>query len=508
MSVLTALLLTLCAPAVLSLHVLIDPSTVIATTSDAFASFSIDMTSIVGYQRPFVRLNDPLLQQLAANLATQGSTYIRIGGSLQDQVVYNVTGEFSEPLPTPADFPQLYLNASNWDDLIAFCAAANLRLVFGLNAKLGRQSTQPPTWNSSNAAQLLKYAAAHNQSLPVVELGNESNVFNCSGVCANLSAPQLATQVQTLRETILDVLAPGTQLWAPDPSITGDAKGQCWSWYGTDVLGFPRDSIPLLAPYVTAVTWHYYSQFQGQNDSSAALILSPEYQHRVEMYTSAMDAIIAAAAPGAMKVMGETASYWGGGLANVSNRFASGFWYLNQLGYLASRNYSVHIRQDLIGGFYGLLDSVVAPNNTVVGYSTNPDYYTHALWKQLIGTQVLSAVVVEGGFNTTGLRAWAFLHATAPNTVVAVISNFNSAPVSLDIDVGNGAPVAGREVFMLTSDALDSAVVYLNNQLLELTASNQLPPMQGAAVPATGTITWPALSYGFVTVTMTPPPAV
>jgi hypothetical protein len=63
------------------------------------------------------------------------------------------------------------------------------------------------------------------------------------------------------------------------------------------------------------------------------------------MYDSAVRAITDQTGLNKPLIIGETASYWGGGLANVSNRFASGFWYVNQLGYLAAHGYSLMIRQ-------------------------------------------------------------------------------------------------------------------------------------------------------------------
>lgn len=52
----------------------------------------------------------------------------------------------------------------------------------------------------------------------------------------------------------------------------------------------------------------------------------------------------------------ETASAFGGGSPLLSNRFVSGFIWLDKLGMAASNNISVVIRQSFIGGNYGLVD--------------------------------------------------------------------------------------------------------------------------------------------------------
>lgn len=68
-----------------------------------------------------------------------------------------------------------------------------------------------------------------------------------------------------------------------------------------------------------------------------AQVLSPEYQERMWPVDDTVRGILAShnwhpqppssatgGASSGQLVMGETSSYWGGGLANVSNRFASG----------------------------------------------------------------------------------------------------------------------------------------------------------------------------------------
>jgi len=119
------------------------------------SSFSIDSTSLFGYTRQGIDLTDSSLVQLAKNLAP---AYIRIGGGIQDQVVYNTSGQIPAGglPPRPAGIHLLYMNATVWDSLIDLCDRAGLRLVFGLNAKYGRQAkgdvpaNEAPDWDPSN----------------------------------------------------------------------------------------------------------------------------------------------------------------------------------------------------------------------------------------------------------------------------------------------------------------------------------------------------------------------
>ena len=125
-------------------------------------------------------------------------------------------------------------------------------MVYGLNAKIGRQ-LPPYEWNISNIEAFLTHVSAADKGQPaVVELGNEVNVFNCSGNAANMSASQcvafgplrawghvlrapppthththtyvrrLVSMYAALRER-LDALLPGVEFWGSDPSITGGA---------------------------------------------------------------------------------------------------------------------------------------------------------------------------------------------------------------------------------------------------------------------------------------------
>jgi hypothetical protein len=190
----------------------------------------------------------------------------------------------------------------------------------------------------------------------------------------------------------------------------------------------------------------------------------------------------------------------------VSNRYASGFWLLNQLGYLSAANYSVMIRQDLAGGNYGLVDLVLNASGVVVGYVANPDYFTTALFKRLAGPAVLAATVV-GGANATGVRAWAYCAADGSGDITVTLSNFGQGAVGVSLDVvaaaaGAGGGVSGYDVYLLTpGDAalgLASQAVLLNGSPLALQADYTLPPMPAAPAPAGAPVSMPATSYAFV----------
>lgn len=236
------------------------------------SSFSIDTTTLFGYTRTRVDLRDEALIQLAKNI---GPAYIRFGGSVQDFVAFNLSGRIPPSgLPSPTGLHHLYMNASLWNSLVEFCDRAGLRMVYGVNAVFGRQqrglvpANEAPEWDSSNARELLEYVKKNKQNVHAWELGNESNVYNCSSVVTNMTGAQMASEFVRMRQ-LVDELTPDTELWGPDPSLTGDPRGQCRSIYGADVTRFFAEVLEGAGKALDRVTWHYYSQYQGNDTSSA-----------------------------------------------------------------------------------------------------------------------------------------------------------------------------------------------------------------------------------------------
>ena len=98
---------------------------------------------------------------------------------------------------------------------------------------------------------------------------------------------------------------------------------------------------------------------------------------------------------------GEAGGSGGGGLPNLTNSFVSGIWYLDSLGLYASTGTQVFCRQDLVGGFYGLLEDGCpfagldprAPECTFYPPVPNPDYFAALAWKKTMGRRVLRATV-------------------------------------------------------------------------------------------------------------------
>lgn len=199
-------------------------------------------------------------------------------------------------------------------------------------------------------------------------------------------------------------------------------------------------------------------------------------------------------------LVGETSSFWGGGLANVSNRYSSGHWLLPQLGFLASLGYDGMVRQDLVGGQYGLLD--VDPSGE--GFLVNPDYYTTVLWQRLVGTRSLDTTVVTSEGTGRGYCLCARIGAGStgqPGDVVVVYANEQDSiqPINVEVDGGNPTPTR-MSVYALTpggSGGLHSQVLELNGKALPVTPPQTMPALEPLQVKP-GPLELAPFGYGFI----------
>jgi heparanase 1 len=97
---------------------------------------------------------------------------------------------------------------------------------------------------------------------------------------------------------------------------------------------------------------------------------------------SAQVAVGSSAYPELPLWLGAASDAFNGGTPNVSDRFVSGFYWLELLGLAARRGISVVVRQNLALTNDSLLD---------VNLDPNPDYWLTLLHKQLVGPTVLDA---------------------------------------------------------------------------------------------------------------------
>ncbi|KAJ7529160.1 hypothetical protein O6H91_15G035800 [Diphasiastrum complanatum] len=337
-------------------------------------------------------LRNSILQNAVKGLSP---LLLRLGGSLQDQVIYNV-GNIQRPCGTFFSAAGLFgfsegcINMSRWQDLNEFFYLTGSQVAFGLNALYGREQDTSLRWDSSNTQSFIQYTADNLYPVYAWELGNE---LSSSGVGASLSISQYAADIKELR-IIIDRIYAG---WTEKPLVVAPDGFFEKSWYaqflqetGTQVLD--------------ACTHHIYNLGPGISTNVLdTRILDPDVLNNVVGTFDQLQQTIQTHGPWAQAWVGESGGAYNSGQHLVSDAFLSSFWYVDQLGMAACFNTQVYCRQSLVGGNYGLL------NRTT--FQPNPDYYSAFLWKELVGTQVLATNVIA----TPKLRAYA--HCSKGDTI-------------------------------------------------------------------------------------------
>ncbi|KDP31311.1 hypothetical protein JCGZ_11687 [Jatropha curcas] len=457
-------------------------------------------------------LSHPLLAK-----AIQAFRYlrIRIGGSLQDQVLYDVGNLTSpcHPFRKMKDglfgFSTGCLHMQRWDELNHLFSRTGAILTFSLNALYGRHKIRRGVWggawDSSNAHDFMKYTVSKGYKIDSWEFGNE---LSGSGVGASVSAELYGKDVINLKHIINDLYK--NSVYKPSLVAPGGFYNQQWFAKFLQVSG---------SGTVNIMTHHIYNLGPGVDPNLVNKILDPHYLSKISETFSGLVQIIQENGPWASAWVGESGGAYNSGGRHVSNTFVNSFWYLDQLGMASKYNTKVYCRQTLIGGNYGLLNTTT--------FVPNPDYYSALLWHQLMGKGVLAV----GSDASPYLRAYAhcskrragitLLLINLSNQTDFVISVQNSATMKLHVEkniqrensfvrglkrsvswVGNQAldGVLKREEYHLTpkDGYLRSRTMVLNGIPLQLTKDGDIPAMEPVHTDVNSPIYISPLSISFI----------
>ncbi|KAL8118151.1 heparanase-like protein 1 [Apium graveolens] len=302
---------------------------------------------------------------------------IRVGGSLQDQVRYNV-GNLDSTCHPFAKVDRLFgfsdgcLNMNRWDDLNNFFIKTGAIMTFGLNALYGRHKIShrewEGDWNSSNAHAFMNFTISKGYQIDSWEFGNE---LSGKGIGARVGAEQYSKDIVKLK-AILDKLYKN---FHPKPLLVAPSGFYEKDWYDK-LLQASGSNV------VNVVTHHIYNLGPGVDPNIVDKILNPLHLSGVSKTFSSLKQTLQTYGPWASAWVGESGGAYNSGGRHVSDTFVNSFWYLDQLGIAAKYNTKVYCRQTLIGGNYGLLNTTT--------FVPNPDYFSALLWHQLMGKGVLS----------------------------------------------------------------------------------------------------------------------
>ncbi|KAF5202428.1 Heparanase-like protein [Thalictrum thalictroides] len=446
----------------------------IATTDDNFVCATLDWwpSNKCDYnQCPWGKaglFNLDLENKILSNsIKAFNSLRIRIGGSLQDQIIYKIGNAIKNctHMKRSRDgshgFTEGCLTTERWDQIIDLQNKTGAVLAFGLNALIGRNYSSDDDqyvgdWYTRNARDLIEYTVSKGYSVDSWELGNE--------LCGSMvTAKQYAKDVTALRK-ILDKLYNKSTV---QPKILAPGCIYDEDWYHT----FLQSSGPNV---VDVATHHIYNLGPGDDPDLIHKVQDPLYLDQVAQTYKEVETTVTSF-PWTSAWVGESGGAYNSGGKTVSHTYVNSFWYLDQLGMTSKFNHKVFCRQTLIGGNYGLLNTTT--------FVPNPDYYSALLWHRLMGKNVLSTT--HNG--TPYLRAYSHCSKNKTGITLLLINMSNST--SLHVSVANHLnlhPKGGkaREEYHLTpkDNNVQSDVMLLNGSPLVLTKTLDIPALNPVLV--------------------------
>ncbi|XP_062204177.1 heparanase-like protein 1 [Phragmites australis] len=501
--------------------VIVRGSETIASTSDEFVCATIDWwpPEKCNYdQCPWGRasvLNLDLTNPLLAKAIQAFSPLrVRVGGSLQDQVLYGTPNLGSPCSPFTKisgglfGFSQGCITMERWDAINDLFLNTGAVVTFGLNALQGRQQIRRGVWggawDSSNAREFMEYTVSMNYPIDSWEFGNE---LSGSGIGASVGAEQYGKDIVELQTIINQLYGNSTKPLVVAPGGFFDQKwfAQLLEVSGPNVLN--------------AMTHHIYNLGAGNDPQVPNRILDPQYLSRASDTFRDLQLTIQRHGPWSAPWVGEAGGAYNSGSRLVSNTFLNSFWYLDQLGQSAKYDTKVYCRQTLIGGNYGLLDT-----DTFV---PNPDYYSALLWHRIMGKGVLSIDISGSSY----LRAYAHCGKQKGGVALLLLNLHRnmgfmvSVRNDLNVDLVGGQGIrrdnafvhglkrtvswvgskasdglAKREEYHLTAKDgnVFTRTMLLNGDPLELTEDGSIPPLYPMQVSVNSPIYVAPLSIAFV----------
>uniref|UniRef100_A0A804R1M5 Heparanase-like protein 3 n=1 Tax=Zea mays TaxID=4577 RepID=A0A804R1M5_MAIZE len=341
---------------------------------------------------------------------------LRLGGSLQDKVMYGYgAGRPCAPFVRNASemhgFSQGCLPLRRWDDLNAFFRRSGAKVVFGLNALNGRvplpDGSMGGPWDYTNAASLIRYTANKGYRIHGWELGNE---LSGTGVGARVGADQYAADVIALKALVDDVYR--SEPSKPLVVAPGGFFDQAW---------FTELVVKTGPDLLSVVTHHVYNLGPGRDTHLIDKILDPSTLDGMVSTFSDLQRLLKSTGTSAVAWVGEAGGAYNSGRHLVTDAFVFSFWFLDQLGMAARFDTKSYCRQSLVGGNYGLLNTTT--------FQPNPDYYSALLWHRLMGTKVL-AVTFSG---TNKIRAYAHCARDSVSNSAALFFHLLENSRSLDV---------------------------------------------------------------------------
>lgn len=445
----------------------------IAHVSREYLSFSIDISVLAGghwwegsrsikkglgvLKIAPIDLNNAKLDKFVCALHP---SFLRVGGSEADKISYFHPNHTKD---------ELVLSYDMWDKLHQFVNRNQLKLMFTFKYGLFKRCDHGQ-WDGNQIRQLLDYGKKKGYQIHVCELGNELNAYWAfHGLTSQPMAKKLAQDYDTFIKIIGEYL--------PESKISGPGSA-FWPRIGETIKPFSnitKKFLESLQAKIDIIDWHYYP-FQSERSpiktrpATMRTALSPSSFADYTKYADQLRTWRDQLHPHAELWTGETGSAQCGGQIKLSDRFASCFWWADQLGQGAVCDQKVMIRQSLIGGEYGLIDRLTL--------KARPDYWVSWLWVKLMGCKVYDIAChdKQTRIYCHDTPASSHYHQDHKNLTLLII-NMSETPATLNM-AGLPTPHAQYEI---TAKKLTSKKVYINAKRPKLEhADLQLEPFKTA----------------------------
>ncbi|MED6221114.1 hypothetical protein PIB30_051253 [Stylosanthes scabra] len=271
-------------------------------------------------------LSQPLLAKAIQGLKP---LRIRIGGSLQDQVLYEVGYLKSPCQPFKKKNGGLFgfsngcLQMERWDEINQFFNKTGAILTFGLNALNGRHKTKHSTWvgdwDPTNAHDLINYTISKGYNIDSWEFGNE---LSGKGIGANVGPIQYGKDLIKLKQIVNTMY--DNHNFKPSLIAPGGFYDKDWFDKLLQVTG---------SGVVNALTHHIYNLGPGSDVNLDSKILDPDRLSKVESVFSNMSETVKKYGPWSNAWVGEAGGAYNSGGLGISDTFVNSFCALlwNQL---------------------------------------------------------------------------------------------------------------------------------------------------------------------------------
>jgi heparanase 1 len=412
--------------------------------------------------------------------AFNGDIRLRLGGSLADFVVYNISGtandychfiDFSAPTNTSRLGYEIFsgcLNMNRWDQWNHFCSIAKCDIIFGLNALWGRNLPGPcdsnvncrikpvnecctnwtGLWDSSQVELFLDYTASKDYNIYAFEFGNE--LVGNNGIESHISVNDYTTDWKRFVDIFDSIYTNKNSAIKIPKKIVPDATFEK-EWFSHFLSGLNGS---IYSPDI--VSHHLYSLGAGSDEDVGMKALNATYLDKVITLGKEVYSTVQTSCPTSEIWMGEGGGAYNSGRDDVTNTFNSGFWYLDQMAVLASTGHKAYCRQTLVGGNYGMLDWF--------SYEPNPDYYSLLLWSKLMGRNVLKSTILN---TSTSHQLRAYAHCSKDNS--NIYTNFTKGSVTiLLINLSNITTITVPHIYIGTNTTNKTSNVNLLSTLYRL----------------------------------------